>query len=275
MPAPETPWLRLHMEPAEPIEVTDLTGALAALARQYDVFAKKHWAYPPSARVKLLISNISPGSIDINFVPEVAASIATLLPIVHSAHEFAEYLSWLLDFFKVIDGRSPPPEISVQDCDDVVNIVKPIAKHGGNQVFNTFNGSTINIFSPISVTEARTITENAVRTKETLRLENPERRERVSLIWKRLDRDAAKREGSTPDKVIIEEIDPHPRAVHFTDAMAYLKDEMIRDDDNPYRKVYFVDVEVSRVNRKVVAYRIVGYHGKDDLEEEGETDLFL
>ena len=40
---------------------------------------------------------------------------------------------------------------------------------------------------------------------------------------------------------------------------------MIDDDENPMQKVYFVDVEVSRVNDKVMAYRVIGYHGKDDL----------
>jgi len=47
--------------------------------------------------------------------------------------------------------------------------------------------------------------------------------------------------------------------------MSHVKKEMIDDEENPYQKVYFVDVEVLRVGDKVVAYRIVGYHGKEDL----------
>ncbi len=41
---------------------------------------------------------------------------------------------------------------------------------------------------------------------------------------------------------------------------------MIDDQENPYKKVYFVDVAVSRVHGKVVSYRVIGYHGADDLE---------
>jgi hypothetical protein len=41
---------------------------------------------------------------------------------------------------------------------------------------------------------------------------------------------------------------------------------MISDEENPMQKVYFVDVEVSRVGGKVTAYRIVGFHGKDELD---------
>ncbi|CAN0175128.1 unnamed protein product, partial [Phaeothamnion confervicola] len=34
----EQPSLKLHLEPDNPIEVTELTGALASLARQYQNF---------------------------------------------------------------------------------------------------------------------------------------------------------------------------------------------------------------------------------------------
>jgi hypothetical protein len=48
--------------------------------------------------------------------------------------------------------------------------------------------------------------------------------------------------------------------------MAYLKREMIDDQQNPYQNVYFVDVEISRTGGKITAYRIVGYHGADQLD---------
>ena len=85
------------------------------------------------------------------------------------------------------------------------------------------------------------------------------------MVWKRLDSDDASTEGNSPDKAIIEEIDPKPKAILFTDEMADLKRVMIQDEEKPFQKVYFVDVEVSRVGDKVVSYRVVGYHGKDDL----------
>jgi hypothetical protein len=86
------------------------------------------------------------------------------------------------------------------------------------------------------------------------------------MVWARLDRAPAKTEGSSPDKGIIEEIDPKPKTILFTDELSYLKHQMISDEENPMQKVYFVDVEVSRVGGKVTAYRIVGFHGKDELD---------
>jgi hypothetical protein len=48
--------------------------------------------------------------------------------------------------------------------------------------------------------------------------------------------------------------------------MSYLKKQMIDDEVNPYQSVYFVDVSVSRVSGRVVSYRVMGYHGKEELE---------
>jgi hypothetical protein len=48
--------------------------------------------------------------------------------------------------------------------------------------------------------------------------------------------------------------------------MSAIKKQMIDDEVNPYQNVYFVDVSVSRIADKVVAYRVIGYHGKEELE---------
>ena len=51
-----------------------------------------------------------------------------------------------------------------------------------------------------------------------------------------LDRDATSPEAKTsPDRALIEEIDPKPRAVFFTDEMSAIKKQMIDDEVNPYR----------------------------------------
>ena len=86
-------------------------------------------------------------------------------------------------------------------------------------------------------------------------LSGPDIRQRVPLIWTRLDRDKAKTEGQrSPDKGLIEEIDRKPQPVLFADNMARLKNEMIEDEENPYQNVYFVDVDVSKVGGKIVSY---------------------
>ena len=110
---------------------------------------------------------------------------------------------------------------------------------------------------------------NAQRRKAELQVSaKPEKAQRVSMTWTRLDKHKVTIGGKqSADRGIIEELDPKPHAVFFTDEMTVLKDEMIADEENPYQQVYFVDVEISRAaGGKITAYRIVGYHGKEELQ---------
>ena len=113
---------------------------------------------------------------------------------------------------------------------------------------------------------ARRVVSEASARKALVQQSGLEVRQRVPLVWSRLDRDKSKSDGRTPDKAVIEEIDAKSKPVFFTDEMAFLKKQMIADEDNPYQMVYFVDVEVSQAGGKVASYRVVAYHGKDDLD---------
>jgi hypothetical protein len=262
--------LQVHLEPQEPIEISELSHALGSLARQYQEFAVEHRLAQKASDARLLVSNVKPGSIDISLLPEwtgVVLSGPLLAPLIDKyqlVSKFAEHIKKLIGLFS--DGKESA--VSVKDCDDAINIVQPIAKHGGTQTFNVIHDNrTFNILTT-DTREARRVIEQATRRKGQLQApeEKPEKRQRVSMTWNRLDRDKAKTEGRSPDRGTIEEIDPKPRAVLFTDELSYLKNEMIADEENPYQQVYFVDVEISRAaGGKVTAYRVVGYHGKDEL----------
>ncbi len=261
--------LQLHLEPSSPIEVSELTGALGALGRQYQIFAWEQGLVGRAGDARLLIASVKPGSIDINFVPDLSMVAALIVPLINEIDllvKFGERIKALLMFFASKEKELSP--LSVRDCDDAANLVSPIAHHGGIQNINVISRS--NIITPILITtaeEARAITEGASRHKELIQNPSADTRQGVSMIWSRLDRDMAKTAGtSSPDKGIIEEIDPKPQAILFIESMAYLKREMIDDEENAFQTVYFVDVSVSRAAGRIVAYRIIGYHGKEPLE---------
>ena len=87
------------------------------------------------------------------------------------------------------------------------------------------------------------------------------------MTWSRLDRHGPKAGSqNSPDKALIPEVDTTPRPVFFEDEVAYIRREMIEEEENPFQTIYFVDVIVSRLNGKVTHYRVVGYHGKDRLD---------
>lgn len=268
--AKEAPVLQFHLEPDEPVEVGELTNALDAVAHQFQVFSDTV-GIESGASARLLVSSVSPGSIDINFLPDIVAIGATISSISDSVGfvvKFAEHIKCLIDIFSGEHKGEVPSYVTVKDCDDAINIASPTAQHGGSQTFNIYNAPVIQYASLESKT-ARKVVENASNHKAQLQFPQSERRQRVSMVWAQLNRDPARVKGaSSPDKGIIEEIDPKPKAILFTDELSYLKLEMLAEDENPMKKVYFVDVEVSRVRDKITAYRIVGYHGCDDLNSD-------
>ena len=261
------PVLNFHMAPNSPIEVGELTAALGAVSRQYQRFILDEGLSQRMADARLLIPNVSHGSIDINFLPDFHTTVATVRPLmplmvgkVELIRRFAERLRRVLEFFlKRADAGSI--SISSKDCDDATNIVNPIARHGGNQVITVVNGDVHNHILKINAEDARTIADNATNTKSLLSVGEPEKRQRVAMVWRQLDSDEAKVEGQrSPDHGIVAEIDPKPRPVFFTDDMSHLKREMIENEENPYQKIFFVDVEVSRIpGGRVGNYRIIGF----------------
>src|SRR6266849_725904 len=101
----DEPRLQLHMEPREPIEIRELTDALGSLARQYQDFAVENNLAERSVDARLLISSVSPGSIDINFVPDLMFAakqagplLAPLIDQMGLIVKFGAHLKALIDF---------------------------------------------------------------------------------------------------------------------------------------------------------------------------------
>jgi hypothetical protein len=276
----DEPCLQLHLEPGEPMEVSELTGALGALARRYQAFAVENQLAKKPSEARLLVSSVAPGSIDISLYPDLMSHLAAapmLAPLIDKAEliaKFGKALKILFEIFARKKETAVGDDVSVKDCDDAINIVKPIANHGGTQTFNTINGGiTYNILT-MNASEASKIMEAAIHQKALLQNSDAEIRQRVPMVWKRLDRDETKPEAkSSPDRALIEEIDSKSHAVFFTDEMSFLKKQMIDDEVNPYQSVYFVDVSVSRVSGRVVSYRVMGYYGKEELETLPSAEL--
>jgi hypothetical protein len=189
--ARDDPVLQLHLEPQEPIEIEELTGALGALARQYQDFAISNHLAERAGEARLLVSNVAPGSIDISLLPEwVVVAGPLLAPLIDKASvilKFAEKIKELIQKFSGEKGA--PADATLKDCDDAINLVKPVAEHGGVQNFNIVQHQTIiNNVLTTDTRQARRVTQNAARKKAELQASSqPERRERVAMIWSRLE----------------------------------------------------------------------------------------
>lgn len=287
----DMPPLQIHMEPDEPIELNELNASLSAIGRQYRQYAVESGHASNARSARLLVSSVQPGSIDIGLLPALIDSLMTTETavatgsvvagatvaltkgkhLIDAASGFAESLKKLLENFRR-DGSAlklseEEQNLTVQDCNDAIAIASPTARHGGIQKISVYNGVVYQPVVTINVDDADKIANRAREIKALLKFPEQEVRQRVPLKWEALPRGEPKTEGlRSPDKGVIEEIDPDPKPVFFTDEYADLKDAILGEhEENPYTRLYFVDVEVSRVDDKVVSYRVTGYHGQTDL----------
>lgn len=262
------PPFQLHLEPETPIELSVMLRCLGAIGHQFEVFAAAE-GLTSSKDAKLLVSSVKPGSIDIGLLPDLSTLGTLVAPVmVYSAPvlKFATALKGLIDKFK---KKPEPVGITIKDCSDVANIVAPSAQSGGTQTIHIYNAPVYQPVVHVTQEDAKIIQANALEMKALLEAEALEVVQRTPMILYGMDADAARTAGArSPDKAIIEEIDPKHRPVFFEDEFAGLKSEMLAGHDNPYKRIYFVDVKVSRVAGRVVSYRIIGFHGSEEIPDE-------
>jgi hypothetical protein len=99
--------LQLHLEPAEPIGIYELTASLTALARQYQTFVDRFLRVDRPSQAKLLVSSIAPGSIDISFIPDLSEAVAATAPFLgqlRAVTDFASHVKKLIDTFSNKEG---------------------------------------------------------------------------------------------------------------------------------------------------------------------------
>lgn len=66
-----------------------------------------------------------------------------LAPLIDKADLIAKFGKTLKSLFELFTKKKESEAgdaITIKDCDDAINIVKPIANHGGTQTFNVING---------------------------------------------------------------------------------------------------------------------------------------
>ena len=271
--------LAIHIEPEGPIELSELLSGLKSIGSEYQSYSRNILGVKAADASKLYVGSVSPGSIDVFLQPEFIDTAKAGLAILASTgpvdaattvFDFAKRLRALIERF---ENKPDPKDVTIRECENVMSITKNTVDAGGHQVINYVNvEGDFNPVVHVSADRARTIFKNASETKALLELPVTGRKNSVAMTWKTFDRSPGKTEGQrSPDKGIIEEIDPAAKSILFGDDEAGLKADILASEENPMLMLYYVDVEIVRVAEKIKAYRVVAFHGKESLEEEGDT----
>lgn len=259
----DPPKLTFVLEHEGPIPLAEFTLALQRLAMRY---SREVRASSPDDEPRLYIAEVRKGSVVVDFVARVTD--ATMWPIAahvvaegNALFTFGKNLKGVIDHFA---GRKTLPLVTKADCDDARAIAGPVIHTLNAQVVMFFAGS-----EPVPLIEmdgptARIVDNRAALERLALTEREANIHTNVLLVWDQV-RDAPGVEaGRSPDRAIIQEIDPRPRQITF--ASDDIKDQMGRRDFNPFEKAFVVDAKVLVGPGGPVGYTILALHSVLDRE---------
>jgi hypothetical protein len=239
-----------------PIELIDLTSSLLALGEQYQSFTRRQGEGTTADDYRLYVREAQTGSIVIDLI-SYATQPQILAPFAPFLLEFTQELSDWFEFFKGVKDAKDIKEMllgkSKRDLQQLSALIEPAAKDVGSNInITAHRGAVIMVNSSISSTEANAGQNVLRRYIEHIPLPVTGIHADQVLYWYQMRYDRAAKPG---DLAVIERIWKNPVRVRFTSDE--VKRKMLEDVENPFRKFYVVDVDVTEVNNKPVLYRIL------------------
>jgi len=277
-PADEAPdRIVLRLDAGGPIEVGDLTGSFAALARLYE----RHYRPNGEPAPKLYITKLETGSIIAEITPLIMLLGMAVMAMDHAmiVTDFTRRLAKGIKAFsnptEVTEVPGPPP--SKEDAAEIREFVRPLAgkrgaslgiKHArfireegqirtvAEYIFDEaeINRATINIEEVLAGPDLSIGVEPApIETGGTV--------SEVALVFEQASRSPGKESGRTGDRGIISEVSAKPLPVYFRKSIQSLKEQMVRSDLNPLTNTAFIiDAHVLRVDGEPKGYVVTALH---------------
>lgn len=286
----ETPdRLVLKLDSGGPIEVGDLTGSFAALARLYE----RHYRSGGEPAPRLYVTKLESGSIIAEIAP-FALLFGALIGSMDAALIVSEFTRRLTKGIRAFSdpagsASSPGPMPSRDDAADIREFVRPLAgkkgaslgiKHAlfirengesrtiAEYVFDEaeINRATINIESTLAEPEQPILLDPRMTPTEP---ETSDMLHEVALIFEQASRRPGKEKGRTGDRGIIAEVSPKTLPVYFRKSIQGLKEQMIGGDINPLTNTAFiVDSYALRVDGEPKGYIVTAVHAVMPLDTD-------
>ena len=264
-------FLTFKFDNKAPVALDDLTASLNALAESYKDYLAALGKAPPEEGVKLYVHDLRTGSIIA--VLQAIADQGHLLfgehgvvPTLQSAFDHADTLAGFLgsinDVIQFFLGNpEAKKEPTRKEADQIVKFFEPMAKDIGSQLHVQFNGTAhINeIHFHYNSQQANAVQNSARRYLGPMPPTNQIRRDEL-LTLHQVRGDAKSRSG---DRGIIESVSESPVKLWFTSEE--IKKGILESPDNPFQRVFVVDVEVKTADGKPALYKVLAL--KDSFDK--------
>lgn len=256
--------LNIEIKNNEPLELTELTKSLIAVSNQYNRHSEKNGFSESERNAKLYVKKIETGSVLLDLVEFGSVAVIPFIEGTNTIVSFAQFLKDSVSYF--LDNNGDKPELSVQDCKELSQIVNPIANDNSSQ-FNvnvTINGNVtnyVNIDSNQS-NALQNILKNEIKEKQELK--NGDIIENALMVFSQTKNQVS---GKGGNKVIIDDAIPN-KAINVLIPDKKMKKEMIKGDYNPNNFAFQVDVKVKTSDNKIIAYEVLKFHEKFPLDAD-------
>jgi hypothetical protein len=242
--------LTVELRNGKPVDLIDLTTSLAALAQDFQEFSDERLQDPIPGNLKLFVREMRAGSIIADLMP-MGEQISWVLDHKDILGAFVSHLTEMAEFFLSGTVADPPAR---QKAERFSQILDPVSKDSSAQYnIQVSDSAKVEIHNHFHVgfVEANAI-QNGVR-----RLYGPQipaleiLRDRLLTLEQVKNVAAAK----TGDRGIIESIWPKAVKLQFLSDAA--KQQVLSLSENPFQRVFLVDVEVHSSNDRPALYRII------------------
>jgi hypothetical protein len=262
--------LTFKLDNQAPVALDDLTVSLHTLAQSYEDYLSASGLVRPEDSIKLYIHELRTGTI-VALLQAIAEQghflfgehgvVSTVKAVYERADTIAPFLISLNDAIQFFLGNQEgKKEPSKKEADQIVKILEPVAKDNGSQVFFDFKGPAHigQMHFHYNSQEANAVQNNARRyLGPTLPTNQILRDELLTLHQVRGDS-----KSRTGDKGIIESISKLPVKLMFSSEE--IKKGILDSPDNPFQRVFVVDVEVKTVGDEPALYKVLAL--KDNFE---------
>lgn len=276
----------------QPVELVTLTLAFQSLSRDYRRFmnddARSRGTKIADEDVKLYVTKVESGS--------VLAELASATPVVGAFFSildyqsvFAQYVSnfgtiadYCRGLLKRKDLKPSDIEITKAGAQAIADVMAVVAANQDGKLrlsairagAETSDGGRVYIEVAYTSNEAAEAQRGALLAQKVLEYRGDADYENVLLYFQRTSTEAAKSDGRTDDKAIINTISPKPLPVHFASPLdaARVNDMKADPHQNPFKSAFRVDVNVETDRNQVARfYRVVHIH---EVIPDDEDDNF-
>jgi hypothetical protein len=252
--------LTIKIANKDPINLFDLTVGLQSLGKLYEDFTGR------TSEAKLFVKEVRQGSIEIDLISFVTASVLPLLSNVNNIIQFCDYLCMLIKICKKEkvqpEDTKPylpaPTSKDIKHFEDVLGIAQTNPDNefsfGAHDMANNTIYSNCQFYGTDAIQMKKNISEISKNENITVM-------QKMLFQWVQANFDDSK----TGNKGKIENITAEPLKVIFDDDATKKQMTTSTDSIEWQNKYYFVDVEIQYSDNKPKAYKILKNYPEDSF----------